>query len=126
MRHGSDCSLRTCRIYHLVIPFSSTSIGRDWNPLPESLPGHWKTFFVTEPLRLAGIAEKLPEQIDAHYSAVILNVFAKKEVFDAVGFETVEAVAEKFTRCMTAEMDYELASGFCGLLINHPGSPLVC
>lgn len=82
-----------------------------------------ENFFVTEPLRLAGIAEKLPEQIDAHYSAVILNVFAKKEVFDAVGFETVEAVAEKFTRCMTAEMDYELASGFCGLLINHPEAP---
>ena len=74
-------------------------------------------------MRLAGIAEKLPEQIDAHYSAVILNVFAKKEVFDAVGFETVESVAEKFTRCMTAEMDYELASGFCGLLINHPEAP---
>ena len=82
-----------------------------------------ENFFVTEPLRLAGIAEKLPEQIDAHYSAVILNVFAKKEVFDAVGFETVEAVAEKFTRCMTAEMDYELASGFCGLLINYPEAP---
>jgi hypothetical protein len=82
-----------------------------------------ENFFVTEPLRLAGIAEKLPEQIDAHYSAAILNVFAKKEVFDAVGFETVEAVAEKFTRCMTAEMDYELASGFCGLLINHPEAP---
>ena len=82
-----------------------------------------ENFFVTEPLRLAGIAEKLPEQIDAHYSAVILNVFAKKEVFDAVGFETVEAVAEKFTRCMTAEMEYELASGFCGLLINHPEAP---
>lgn len=82
-----------------------------------------ENFFVTEPLRLAGIAEKLPEQIDAHYSAVILNVFTKKEVFDAVGFETVEAVAEKFTRCMTAEMDYELASGFCGLLINHPEAP---
>ena len=80
-------------------------------------------FFVTEPLRLAGIAEKLPEQIDAHYSAAILNVFAKKEAFDAVGFETVEAIAEKFTRCMTAEMDYELASGFCGLLINHPDAP---
>lgn len=82
-----------------------------------------ENFFVTEPLRLAGIAEKLPEQIDAHYSAAILNVFAKKEVFDAVGFETVEAIAEKFTRCMTAEMDYELASGFCGLLINHPEAP---
>lgn len=38
-----------------------------------------ENFFVTEPLRLAGIAEKLPEQIDAHYSAVILNVFAKKK-----------------------------------------------
>lgn len=24
---------------------------------------------------------------------------------------------------MTAEMDYELASGFCGLLINHPEAP---
>lgn len=82
-----------------------------------------ENFFVTEPLRLAGIAEKLPEQIDAHYSAAILNVFAKKEVFDAVGFETVEAIAEKFTRCMTAEMEYELASGFCGLLINHPDAP---
>ena len=44
MRHGSDWSLLTCRIYHLVIPFSSTSVGWDWNPLPESLPGHWKTF----------------------------------------------------------------------------------
>ena len=77
-------------------------------------------------MRLAGIAEKLPEQIDAHYSAAILNVFAKKEVFDAVGFETVEAIAEKFTRCMTAEMEYELASGILRFTDQPPGRPLVC
>lgn len=49
-----------------------------------------ENFFVTEPLRLAGIAEKLPEQIDAHYSAVILNVFAKKKYLMRSGLKLLK------------------------------------
>lgn len=49
-----------------------------------------ENFFVTEPLRLAGIAEKLPEQIDAHYSAAILNVFAKKKYLMRSGLKLLK------------------------------------
>ena len=69
------------------------------------------------------IALKLPEQIDAHYAATILNVLTKANVFDQIEFGVINEIAEKFTRQPVPEMDYNLTSAFCSLIAKHPIDP---
>ena len=90
---------------------------------PRAFAGTLETVLTEFPLRIMNIALKLPEQIDAHYAATILNVLTKANVFDQIEFGVINEIAEKFTRQPVPEMDYNLTSAFCSLIAKHPIDP---